>query len=144
MQVKLRHAPDVPVRPGTRARAWLVSFLTASALVATTTDSFALEPPATPGKAKIAAGAGMMFIGGAAVVLGGVIYYANENSGKTECTPCKESSWVLPAVLWTIGGATFISGTIVFAAGQIEQSRAAPPTVTFSVSPLGASARLTF
>jgi hypothetical protein len=144
MPVKLRHAPDAPFRLGTRVRAWLVSVLSASALVATTTDSFALEPPANPGKAKIAAGAGMMFAGGAAVLLGGVLYYANENSGKSTCAPCQESSWVLPAVLWSIGGATFIAGGVVFGVGQVEQSRAAPPTVTLSVSPFGASARLTF
>jgi hypothetical protein len=142
--MKRRHAPDAPVRPGTHARAWLVSLLTASALVATTTDSFALEPPPNPGKAKIVTGAGLMFAGAAAILFGGVIYYANENSGKSACTPCQESSWVLPAVLVSVGGATFFAGGIVFGIGQVERSRAAPPTVALRVSPFGASARLTF
>jgi hypothetical protein len=144
VQVRLRHAPSAPVRPGTRARAWLVSVLSTSALLATTTNSFALEPLPTPGTEKVKTGFALMAGGAIATGVGVAIYVANENSGKTACTPCQESSWVLPAVLMGVGGAMFVTGATVFTIGLVQRSRAQAPTATLTIGPFGASARVSF
>lgn len=142
--MKRLHARHLPVRPGTFARACFVAFVTTIALVTTSRPSFALEPIPEPGKNKISAGAGLMFVGGVSAALGVGVYYANENSGKTSCTACQEYAWVLPTVLMSAGAAALLSGGIVFGVGQVERSRANAPAVTFSVGPFGASARILF
>ena len=142
--MKRLHAQRVPVRPGTRARACVVVFVTTTALLTTSRHSFALEPIPEPGKTKIAAGAGLMFVGAATGVLGFGLHYANENSGKTTCGPCQESSWIMPTVLMSVGAAALLTGGVVFSIGQVERARANAPTATLTIGPFGGSVRVRF
>jgi hypothetical protein len=142
--MKRLHARTVPVRPGTFVRAWFVAFVTTTFLLTTSRNSFALEPLPEPGKTKITAGAGLMFVGGVTTALGIGLHYANENSGKRACTACQESSWILPTVLVSIGAAAFLTGGVVFGIGQVERAHANTPTATLTIGPLGGSIRVLF
>jgi hypothetical protein len=142
--VKPLHAQHAQVRPGTRARAWIVAFVTAAVLLSTSRNSFALEPVPPPGGPKIKTGFALMASGAVAGGIGAMIYVANENSGKSSCVPCSQTSWVLPTVLMGIGGAMFVTGGTFFTIGLVERSRATSPTASLSIGPLGASARILF
>ncbi|TKD12067.1 hypothetical protein [Polyangium fumosum] len=102
----------------------------------------ALEPPPSPGRAKITSGIALMVSGAVVTGLGAGLYIANENADRAACVPCAKSSWVFPTVLMGIGGAMFVAGIPVFVLGQVERSR--EPAAVVSLGPLGASARFTF
>ncbi|MBK9258800.1 MAG: hypothetical protein IPM54_03075 [Polyangiaceae bacterium] len=138
------HAQSTSVRPRTCVRAWIASSFLATAIVATATNSFALEPVPPPGGEKIKTGFALMAGGAIVTGVGVAIYVANENSGKSSCVPCAQSSWVLPAVLMGIGGAMFATGGTVFTIGLVQRSRATAPSATLMVGPLSVSARLSF
>ncbi|HRI72319.1 MAG TPA: hypothetical protein PK156_49130 [Polyangium sp.] len=120
-------------------------FVTTISLLATSQQSFALEPLPHPGTNRIKTGFALMAGGVVTTGIGAAIYMANENSGKTACTACARSSWVLPTVLMSIGGAMFVTGGTFFTIGLVQNSSAsAPATATLNIGPMGASARFTF
>lgn len=132
------------VRPDTRTQAWIISFVTTISSFLFSTRSFALEPVPPRGTEKIKSGFALMAGGLVTVGVGAAIYVANENAGKTTCTACARNSWVLPTVLMTLGGAMFATGGTLLTIGLVQRSDSTAPTATLSVSPFGASARLTF
>jgi len=132
------------VRLGTYTRARAIAFVTAIALLTIPNVSLALEPPPPKGGPKIKTGFGLMVIGTIATGFGAAVYIANENSGKTTCTACAKSSWVLPTVLMSLGGAMFVTGGTIFTIGLVENSRSSAPTASLHLGPFGASARVLF
>lgn len=132
------------VRLGTNIRAKAIAFVLTIALLTIPKVSLALEPPPPKGGPKIKTGVGLMVIGTIATGFGAAIYVANENSGKTSCTACAKSSWVLPTVLMGLGGAMFVTGGTIFTIGLVEKSRGSAPTATLHLGPFGASARVLF
>lgn len=122
----------------------MIPIVAAIALLTISTPAAALEPPPPKGGPKIKTGFALMASGMVAGGFGAAIYVANENSGKTACTACAKSSWVLPTVLMGLGGAMFVTGGTVLTIGLVENSRNSAPTATLYVGPLGASARILF
>ena len=126
-------------------RAWSVSFVTTISLVLLSAQSFALEPIPPSGASRVKSGIALMVGGVVTTGIGTAIYVANENSGKTACTACAQSSWVLPTVLMGIGGAMFVTGGTLFTIELVQNSKDSTPVqATLNVGPFGASARLTF
>lgn len=132
------------VRLGTYTRSRTISFVLAMTLLTRSSPASALEPPPPKGGPKITTGIALMAMGMIAAGFGGAIYIANENSGKTSCTACAKSSWVLPTVLMGLGGAMFVTGGTVLTIGLVEKTRGSTPTATLHLGPLGGAVRVQF
>jgi len=125
-------------------RAWITAFVLTIALLTTSRPSFALEPVPPPGSNKVKTGFALMMSGAVVTSVGAFVYIANENSGKTACTPCAQKSAVFPVTLMALGSAIFVTGGTLFTIGLVQNSRANAPTASLSIGPFGGSIRVLF
>ena len=125
-------------------RAWIAAFVITIALLTISRPSFALEPIPPPGNNKVKSGFALMMSGAVVTGVGAFVYVANENSGKTACTPCAQKSAVFPVTLMALGSAIFITGGTLLTIGLVQNSRATTPTATLNLGPFGGSVRVLF